>query len=61
MSTLTSPPPPSAGGPSGPAYSSLQDAICRQMEEPPQSTRCHRSADDDDDVSTSPEGKIFSH
>ncbi|KAJ4440186.1 hypothetical protein ANN_08324 [Periplaneta americana] len=55
MSTLTSPPPPSTGGPSGPAYTSLQDALCRQVEEPSQTTRCHGSRDDDDDVPTSPE------
>ncbi|XP_069703969.1 zinc finger protein castor homolog 1-like isoform X2 [Periplaneta americana] len=58
MSTLTSPPPPSTGGPSGPAYTSLQDALCRQVEEPSQTTRCHGSRDDDDDdVPTSPEGR----
>ena len=57
MSALTSPPPPSTGGPSGPAYGSLQDAICRQVEEPSQTTHCHGSGDDDDDVLASPEGK----
>jgi len=57
MSTLTSPPPPSTGGPSGPAYGSLQDAICRQVEEPSQTTHCHGSGDDDDDVLASPEGE----
>ena len=58
MSALTSPPPPSTGGPSGPAYSSLQDAICRQVEEPSQTTHCHGSGDDDDEVPASPEGEI---
>ena len=57
MSALTSPPPPSTGGPSGPAYGSLQDAICRQVEEPSQTTHCHGSGDDDDDVLASPEGE----
>jgi hypothetical protein len=58
MSTLTSPPPPSTGGPSGPAYSSLPDAICRQVQEPSQATRCHGSGDDEDDVPPSPKGEI---